>query len=144
MNRKLVLKIVLDLLMTILLLVLMARQITVDTAHEWLGAGMMILWITHHILNRRWYGNLFKALEFSRSCQLPRKTVILEKSIKVLVNRFLSARKQRSPCAMRWIWHSRRAELLTRPSRRSLVNGGLSAVRTASPPRVNWQHYCKK
>lgn len=46
--------------MTVLLLFLMARQITGDAAHEWLGAGMLVLWIAHHILNRKWYGHLFK------------------------------------------------------------------------------------
>ena len=30
-----------DLAMTLLLLLLMARQITGETAHEWLGAGML-------------------------------------------------------------------------------------------------------
>ena len=46
--------------MTILMLFLMARQVTGDIAHEWLGAGMFGLWIAHHILNRKWYGHLFK------------------------------------------------------------------------------------
>lgn len=46
--------------MTVLLLFLMVRQITGDSAHEWLGAGMFVLWIAHHILNRNWYGHLFK------------------------------------------------------------------------------------
>lgn len=60
MNKKLICKIVVDLAMTILLLFLMARQITGDSAHEWLGAGMFLLWIAHHILNRSWHGRLFK------------------------------------------------------------------------------------
>ena len=60
MKKKFICKIVIDLLMTILLLVLMARQITGDSAHEWLGAGMFVLWIFHHILNRNWYSHLFK------------------------------------------------------------------------------------
>lgn len=47
-------------IMTVLLLFLMARQLTGDSAHEWLGASMFILWITHHILNRSWYSHLFK------------------------------------------------------------------------------------
>lgn len=60
MKKGFVFKIAVDVLMTVLLLVLMARQITGDAAHEWLGAGMFILWIAHHILNRNWYSNLFK------------------------------------------------------------------------------------
>lgn len=60
MKKKFVCKIVIDMIMTVLLLFLMARQLTGDSAHEWLGAGMLILWIIHHILNRNWYSHLFK------------------------------------------------------------------------------------
>lgn len=60
MKKKMVCKISVDMAMTVLLLLLMARQITGDSAHEWLGAGMFVLWIAHHILNRNWYGHLFK------------------------------------------------------------------------------------
>ena len=47
-------------IMTVLLLFLMARQLTGDSAHEWIGTGMLVLWIAHHILNRSWYSHLFK------------------------------------------------------------------------------------
>lgn len=47
-------------IMTVLLLLLMARQLTGDFAHEWIGTAMLILWIVHHILNRNWYAHLFK------------------------------------------------------------------------------------
>lgn len=60
MKKKMICKIVVDVIMTVLLLFLMARQITGDSAHEWLGAGMFVLWIAHHILNRNWYRHLFK------------------------------------------------------------------------------------
>lgn len=60
MKKKMVYKISIDMVMTVLLLFLMARQITGDSAHEWLGAGMFVLWIVHHILNRNWYIHLFK------------------------------------------------------------------------------------
>lgn len=60
MKKQLICKIMIDLAMTVLLLFLMARQITGDVAHEWLGAGVFALWIVHHILNRKWYGHLFK------------------------------------------------------------------------------------
>ena len=49
-----------DVLMTVLLLCLMAYQITGQALHEWFGAGMLALFIAHNILNIRWYGNLFK------------------------------------------------------------------------------------
>lgn len=60
MKPKMMIKIGLDLVMTILLLVLMARQLTGDSAHEWLGAGMFLLWIFHHILNSGWHRRLGK------------------------------------------------------------------------------------
>lgn len=60
MKKKFICKIVIDMIMIVLLLFLMARQLTGDSAHEWLGAGMLILWIVHHILNRSWYSHLFK------------------------------------------------------------------------------------
>lgn len=46
--------------MTILLLFLMAYQVTGETLHEWIGIGMTVLVIVHQILNRKWYGALFK------------------------------------------------------------------------------------
>lgn len=60
MKKKLMCKIMIDLVMTVLLLLLMARQITGESAHEWLGAGMFVLWIAHHILNWNWYSHLGK------------------------------------------------------------------------------------
>ena len=49
-----------DFLMTALLLLLMAYQVTGQKLHEWLGAGMLALFILHNILNIKWYGNIFK------------------------------------------------------------------------------------
>lgn len=60
MSSRMTGKICIDLAMTILLLFLMARQITGDSAHEWLGAVMFILWVVHHILNFQWYRHLFR------------------------------------------------------------------------------------
>ena len=49
---------IVDIVMTVLLL--MARQLIGDRAHEWLGAGMFVLWILHHLLNLRWWTHLTK------------------------------------------------------------------------------------
>ena len=46
--------------MTILLLLLMAYQIVGEMLHEWFGAGMLVLFIVHTVLNIKWYKNLFK------------------------------------------------------------------------------------
>lgn len=49
-----------DVLMTVLLLCLMAYQVTGDFLHEWIGIGMTVTVIVHQIFNRKWYGALFK------------------------------------------------------------------------------------
>ena len=53
-------KIIVDVLMTLVLLFLMGYQLWGEAAHEWAGAGMLILFLAHHFLNRHWYTNLFK------------------------------------------------------------------------------------
>jgi len=60
MKGKMKIKIILDLLMTAVLLALMAFQITGQELHEWFGAGMLVLFLVHNILNFKWYKNLFK------------------------------------------------------------------------------------
>lgn len=60
MKKKFVVKIAIDILMTVLLLFLMAVQVTGYSIHEWIGAAMFFLWVVHHILNRNWYVHLFK------------------------------------------------------------------------------------
>lgn len=60
MHVKMKIKVGIDLLMTVLLLLLMAYQITGQELHEWFGTGMLVLFLLHNILNRKWYGNLFK------------------------------------------------------------------------------------
>ena len=49
-----------DVCMTVLLLCLMAYQVTGEVLHEWIGMGMTVLVIIHQILNRKWYGAIFK------------------------------------------------------------------------------------
>jgi hypothetical protein len=51
---------IVDAAMTVVLLFLMAYQVTGEAAHEWIGVSMTILVIVHQILNRRWYSALFK------------------------------------------------------------------------------------
>ena len=49
-----------DAAMTVLLLLLMAYQVTGEALHEWIGIGMTALVVVHQILNRKWYASLFK------------------------------------------------------------------------------------
>ena len=60
MKRKTFLKIVVDIGMTVMLLFLMTYELIGAAAHEWLGMGMFVLFINHHILNRKWSQCVFK------------------------------------------------------------------------------------
>ena len=57
-NKKQVLRIITDLAMTVLLLLLMGYSLVGETAHEVIGICMFALFITHHILNRKWIRGL--------------------------------------------------------------------------------------
>ncbi len=54
------LKHAIDAVMSIVLLFLMAFQVTGDKYHEWIGAGMLVLFLIHNFLNAGWYKALFK------------------------------------------------------------------------------------
>ena len=49
----------LDLLMTLLFVASLAFRITGDAPHEWIGMALCVLFVTHCIINRRWFRNLF-------------------------------------------------------------------------------------
>lgn len=51
-------KMMIDLIMTVMLLCQMGYMLVGETLHEWVGTAMFLLFIVHHILNRRWYGGL--------------------------------------------------------------------------------------
>ena len=55
-----IIKRIVDAAMTVLLLFLMAFQVTGEMAHEWIGMGMTVLVIIHQILNRKWYAAIFR------------------------------------------------------------------------------------
>ena len=59
-RKKNVIKKGVDGCMTVLLLCLMAYQVTGETLHEWGGILMTALLVVHHVLNFRWYRSLFK------------------------------------------------------------------------------------
>ena len=46
--------------MTVILLLIMARSMVGEAAHEWLGIGMFTLFILHHVLNNAWCRNLLR------------------------------------------------------------------------------------
>ena len=60
MKQKTILKIVVDIGMTVMLLLLMTYELIGEAAHEWLGIGMFVLFVIHHILNWKWSRSVFK------------------------------------------------------------------------------------
>lgn len=49
-----------DIAMIVLLPLLMAYSLIGETIHEVIGTVIFVLFILHHILNRKWYGSLFR------------------------------------------------------------------------------------
>lgn len=60
MKLKQIIKILVDIIMTILFITLMAYHITGNRLHEWLGVTLFVFFILHHILNKKWYTGLLK------------------------------------------------------------------------------------
>lgn len=60
MTKKAILKIVVDVWMSAALLFLMTYNMLGDAFHEWLGAGMLVLFLLHHILNFKWSRAIFR------------------------------------------------------------------------------------
>lgn len=60
MKPKMFLKLAVDAGMTIVLLLLMAYELIGQAAHEWVGIGMFLLFVLHHILNAGWSRSFFK------------------------------------------------------------------------------------
>ena len=56
------LRMTIDITMTILSIILMGGNnlSPADLVHEILGVGLFVLWVVHIILNRRWYGAIFR------------------------------------------------------------------------------------
>ena len=59
-NKPNTIKKIVDVCMTIILIFLMAYQVTGEALHEWIGIGMTLTVIIHQILNRKWYATIFK------------------------------------------------------------------------------------
>lgn len=64
-------RMIIDIVMFVLLIILMGYHITNNKIHEILGIITFVLFIIHHILNIRWYKNLFKGkYNFQRAFSL--------------------------------------------------------------------------
>ncbi len=60
MKPKSIIKLAVDILMTLALFFVMGYQFWGEAPHEWVGTGMFLLFIAHHILNWRWHKTIFK------------------------------------------------------------------------------------
>lgn len=60
MKPKAVIKLAVDVVMTLALLFLMGYHLWGEALHEWVGIGILLLFIAHHILNGHWHKTLFK------------------------------------------------------------------------------------
>ena len=60
MKQQIILKIVVDIGMTVMLLLLMTYKLIGEAAHGRLGVRIFALFITHHILNRKWSQSVLK------------------------------------------------------------------------------------
>lgn len=60
MKKTIKAKILIDILMSLTMLFLMAYGLIGENIHEWLGIGMFILFVVHHILNHKWLINITK------------------------------------------------------------------------------------
>lgn len=60
MKTKLKIKSFIDILMTLGLLFVSGYQFWGEVPHEWVGAGMFVLFLMHHFLNLNWYKNVTK------------------------------------------------------------------------------------
>ena len=56
--KKQTVRIVIDVAMALLLPLLMAYSLIGEELHEVIGTAMMVLFIVHHVLNRKWFGSL--------------------------------------------------------------------------------------
>lgn len=59
-NKRFTAKILIDIGMTICLLLLMPYSLLSETAYEWIGMAMLVLFISHYILNHKWVTSVRK------------------------------------------------------------------------------------
>ncbi len=60
MKRKQILKVSVDAVMLVLFFLQMAYHLFENSQHEWIGVGLILLFILHQILNWKWYRGLLK------------------------------------------------------------------------------------
>ena len=74
MNKKIILKLTLDIVMTLLMIVLMGYNITGNLIHEILGIAVLVMIIIHNLLNIKWFISVFKGKQ--KNYKLKLKVII--------------------------------------------------------------------
>ncbi|MFR1756093.1 MAG: DUF4405 domain-containing protein [Thomasclavelia spiroformis] len=86
-------RMILDIIMTVLLIVMMGYHLWSNFIHEWLGIILCLLFILHHIWNRKWYTTLFKGRHtLMRIFQIIINTCLLISMICTAVSGFIISR----------------------------------------------------
>jgi hypothetical protein len=78
-------RLIIDLAMTGLLLCAYAYRIIGDTAHEWVGVSILVLFLIHNILNKRWYKNIFSGTYNRRRIVMTAVNLLLLLTMAVLI-----------------------------------------------------------
>ena len=87
------LRVVIDIAMTILLIAAYAYRITGDTAHEWIGVSVFVLFIAHNGINFRWYKNMGKGAYTARRVIMTTVNALLALTLATLfITGFLQSR----------------------------------------------------
>lgn len=60
MKPRMIMKLTIDFAMIVALMLLMAYELIGQGSHEWIGIGIFVLFILHHILNWKWSKGLLK------------------------------------------------------------------------------------
>ncbi|MDR2344278.1 MAG: hypothetical protein LBD86_07095 [Spirochaetaceae bacterium] len=60
MKPKMIFKLFIYLVFTVLLLYALMYRVNGDAAHEWIGLALCAVCIIHNVLNWKWYTNIFK------------------------------------------------------------------------------------
>ena len=90
MNGKLLFRLSNDLVMTFLMLIAMAYYITGNMVHEVVGVVVLLLFIVHNFLNRRWYKAILKGtLSVRRILQIGINLLFLVTMVLMMVSAVL-------------------------------------------------------
>lgn len=77
MKPKAILKLIVDIAMTVLLLIQMGYHMLDNRAHEWTGVALCALFLLHHVLNGGWHLRLFKGKYSAQRILLTATNVLL-------------------------------------------------------------------